>query len=50
MSDVDRDADAERFVDPELETDDLDVTEIPPEGSIADVLDQHVEVPLDDEP
>jgi hypothetical protein len=47
----DVDADAERFVDPdEVETDEPPITESPTEGSVADVIDQHLEVPLDEEP
>jgi hypothetical protein len=45
----DVDADAERFVDPDEDAP-SDPVEPPLDGSIADVLDQHAEVPLDDEP
>jgi hypothetical protein len=50
----DVDADAERFVDPDDETfDETDdeveaIVDLPPEGSPADVIDQHRVVPLDD--
>jgi len=49
LSARDVDVDAERFVDP---ADDSDVPERlghPDEGSDADVLDQHLEVPADDD-
>jgi hypothetical protein len=50
----DVDADAERFVDPDDERrPDLPPSagvETPAEGSIADVIDQRIEVPVDDEP
>jgi hypothetical protein len=47
----DVDADAERFLD--LDDEDTGVSsavELPPEGSVADIIDQHTEVPIDDEP
>jgi hypothetical protein len=51
LSPRDVDADAERFVDPdEIETDVPATIETPTEGSVADVIDQHLEVPIDDEP
>jgi hypothetical protein len=49
----DIDADAERFVDPDVDETEAGVTnavDLPPEGSVADIIDQHVEVPTDDEP
>jgi hypothetical protein len=47
----DIDADAERFLD--VDEDETGVTsaiDLPVEGSVADIIDQHTEVPLDDEP
>ncbi len=50
----DVDADAERFADPEDEDlvaadDEVEaIVDLPPEGSPADVIDQHRVVPLDD--
>lgn len=49
----DVDADAERFVDEEVEEAEAGVdsaVDLPPEGSIPDIIDQHTEVPEDDEP
>lgn len=47
----DVDADAERFVDPdEEEAGVTSAVDLPPEGSVADIIDQHTEVPVDDEP
>jgi hypothetical protein len=46
----DVDVDAERFVDPDDEELDVPTTlDHPTEGSIADVLDQHRAVPIDDD-
>ena len=48
-----RDVDAERFVDPDVEETEnglAKAVDLPPEGSVADIIDQHVEVPIDDEP
>ena len=47
------DADAERFVDEEVEDAEAGVdsaVDLPPEGSIPDIIDQRTEVPDDDEP
>lgn len=47
----DIDADAERFLD--VDEDETGVTtavDLPPEGSVADIIDQHIEVPIDDDP
>ena len=49
----DVDADAERFLDPDVDENEAGVTsavDLPPEGSVADIIDQHIEVPADDEP
>ena len=47
----DIDADAERFLDvDEEETSVTSAVDLPPEGSVADIIDQHTEVPVDDEP
>ena len=47
----DIDADAERFLDvDEDETGVTSAVDLPPEGSVADIIDQHTEVPIDDEP
>jgi hypothetical protein len=49
----DVDADAERFVDEEVEDAEAGVdsaVDLPPEGSIPDIIDQRTEVPEDDEP
>ena len=47
----DIDADAERFLDvDEEETGVTSAIDLPLEGSVADILDQHTEVPIDDEP
>lgn len=47
----DVDVDGERFVDDDVEeTDDVtSVVDLPPEGSIPDIVDQHTAVPDDDE-
>jgi hypothetical protein len=45
----DVDADAERFVDDEVDPDIPAAVDLPPEGSIPDIVDQHIEVPDDDE-
>jgi hypothetical protein len=45
----DVDADAERFVDDEVDSDIPAAVDLPPEGSIPDIVDQHIEVPDDDE-
>ncbi len=48
-----RDVDAERFVDEDVEETDNEVTsvvDLPAEGSIPDIIDQHAEIPADDEP
>jgi len=45
------DADAERFVDvDEEEAGVTSAVDLPPEGSVADIIDQHTVVPIDDEP
>lgn len=47
----DVDVDAERFVD-EIDDGESGVTmavDLPPEGSIPDIIDQHVDVPADDD-
>jgi hypothetical protein len=47
----DIDADAERFLDvDEAEAGVTSAVDLPPEGSVADIIDQHTEVPVDDEP
>jgi hypothetical protein len=47
----DFDADAERFLDVDEEEDDVtSAVDLPPEGSVADVIDQRTDVPVDDEP
>jgi hypothetical protein len=47
----DIDADAERFLDvDEEEAGVISAADLPPEGSVADIIDQHTEVPIDDEP
>jgi hypothetical protein len=49
----DVDVDAERFLDDELDEAGTSVTsavDLPADGSIADILDQHTVVPDDDEP
>jgi hypothetical protein len=47
----DIDADAERFLDvDEEETGVNSAVDLPPEGSVADIVDQHTDVPIDDEP
>ncbi len=46
----DVDVDAERFIDPDDEELEVPTTlDHPNEGSIADVLDQHRSVPIDDD-
>ena len=46
----DVDADAERFVDDEPAEPDMPAAvDLPPEGSIPDIIDQRIEVPEDDE-
>ena len=46
----DIDADAERFLDvDEEEAGVTSAVDLPPEGSVADIIDQHTEVPIDDE-
>ncbi|MGE5210761.1 MAG: hypothetical protein ACM3MM_05825 [Acidobacteriota bacterium] len=46
----DVDADAERFVDDDAVDHDLPaVADLPPEGSVPDIIDQHIEVPEDDD-
>jgi hypothetical protein len=45
----DVDADAERFVDEEPADPDIAAVDLPPEGSIPDIIDQHTEVPEDDD-
>lgn len=45
--------DAERFVDDDIETADtepISLIDLPPDGSVLDIVDQHIEVPLDEEP
>ena len=49
LSARDVDADAERFVDPAEEPEVPQRLGHPGEGSDADVLDQHLEVPVDDD-
>ena len=45
----DVDADAERFVDEETAEPDIPAAvELPPDGSIPDIVDQRAEVPNDD--
>jgi hypothetical protein len=47
----DIDADAERFLDVDEEENGVtSAVDLPPEGSVADIIDQHTEVPVDDEP
>lgn len=49
----DVDVDAERFLDAEVDEVDGVVAraaDLPPEGSVADIIDQRLEVPDDDEP
>ncbi len=48
----DVDADAERFVDEDVDGSETGVdsaVDLPPEGSIPDIIDQHTAVPEDDE-
>jgi hypothetical protein len=45
----DVDVDAERFLDAEVDEVVTRAAELPPEGSVADIVDQRLEVP-DDEP
>ena len=47
----DVDVDAERFLDDEVEDLEAGVNravDVPPEGSIHDIIDQHTEIPDDD--
>jgi len=44
----DIDADAERFVEPDESDEVTSLVDLPPEGSEADVIDQHRDVPTDD--
>ena len=46
----DVDVDAERFLDEDGETGLTSAVDLPPEGSIPDIIDQLTEVPDDDEP
>lgn len=47
----DIDADAERFLDDDVDELDVpNVVDLPPDGSIPDIVDQRTEVPDDDEP
>lgn len=49
----DVDADAERFLDEDAddsETDVVSAVDLPPDGSIPDILDQRTVIPEDDEP
>lgn len=44
------DVDAERFVDDEPDDEVMPAAvELPPEGSIPDIIDQRIDVPADDE-
>jgi hypothetical protein len=46
----DVDADAERFVDEEeIDPNIPSAVDLPPEGSIPDIVDQHIEVPDDED-
>jgi len=46
----DHDVDGDRLVDDEEPSDDLDdVIDLPAEGSVADIVDQHRPVPIDDD-
>ena len=46
----DVDVDAERFLDTEVDEVVARAADLPPEGSVADIIDQRLEVPDDDEP
>lgn len=46
----DVDADAERFLDAEVDEVVTRVVDLAPDGSVADIIDQRLEVPDDDEP
>jgi hypothetical protein len=47
----DVDVDAERFLDDDGDGPDVpNVVDLPPDGSIHDIVDQRTEVPEDDEP
>jgi hypothetical protein len=47
----DIDVDAERFLDDDVDGPDVpNVVDLPPDGSIPDIVDQRTEVPEDDEP
>jgi hypothetical protein len=46
----DVDVDAERFLDAEVDEVVNRAADLPPEGSVADIIDQRLEVPDDDEP
>ena len=46
----DVDVDAERFLDAEVDEVVACAADLPPEGSVADIIDQRLEVPDDDEP
>jgi hypothetical protein len=46
----DVDVDAERFLDAEVDEVVARAADLPPEGSVADIIDQRLEVPDDDEP
>ena len=49
----DVDADAERFLDEDADDTEAGVTsavDLPPDGSIPDIIDQRTVVPADDEP
>jgi hypothetical protein len=45
----DVDVDAERFLDAEIDDVVTRAGDLPPEGSVADIIDQRLEVPDDDE-
>ena len=46
----DVDVDAERFLDAEVDEVVARAADLPPEGSVADIIDPRLEVPDDDEP
>ena len=49
----DVDADAERFLDEDVDdsqTEVVNAVDLPPDGSIPDILDQRTVIPEDDEP
>jgi hypothetical protein len=46
----DVDVDAERFLDAEVDEVVARAADLPPEGSVADIIDQRLEVADDDEP